>query len=305
MKKVFGFVVLNYINYSESIACVESILNISGKNYFIVIVDNDSPNGSFEVLFEKFEQHPNIRVISSGRNGGYSYGNNCGIKFLQSLGIFDVIIATSDTIVESKDILQRLENLDFLNLGIVGPKVTNLDGDDQNPMLKIMGLGYVLNIHFPFFVSFLRKAICNFFPSLMEKNQKQKNSGMKDNQGGDVYMIHGCFLYLTSHYIKKCGFLDESLFMYGEEDLLAFNCMQNNLRVLYEPSIKVIHKEARSTPKNHITFDTKSKRSIKHLIQAGVTPETASFFSVNSNNSMRNLRKKMSLHSLLFKTLRN
>ncbi len=281
--KNFGFVVLNYSNYEESIACVESILAISGKNYFIVIVDNDSPNDSFEVLFDKYVQHPNIRVISSGRNGGYSYGNNCGIKLLESLNIFDVIIATSDTLVVSKDILQQLEQIDSVDLGIVGPKVTNLENDNQNPMLKKAGLGYVLNIHFPSAASFLRKTVYKLIPFLNGIISKQKDSGRKGTQRGDVYMIHGCFLYLTSHYINQCGYLDESLFMYGEEDLLAYNCMQNNLRVLYQPSIEVIHKDAKSTPRE----------------------DNNSFTVVNSNKSMAYLKRKLKLSTLLIQALKN
>ena len=282
MKKVFGFVVLNYNNYAESIACVESILAISGKNYFIVIVDNDSPNDSFDVLFEKYGQHSNIRVISSGRNGGYSYGNNCGIKLLESLNIFDVIIATSDTLIVSKDILQQLEQVDSVDLGIVGPKVINLGNEDQNPMLIKAGLGYLLNIHFPLITIFLRKFVYKSIPFLKELIYKQKDIGRKAMQSCDVYMIHGCFLYLTSYYLKECGYLDEALFMYGEEDLLAYNCMQNNLRVLYQPSIKVIHKEAKSTPIN----------------------DSNSFTVVHSNKSMAYLRCKLKLSTLLIKVLK-
>jgi GT2 family glycosyltransferase len=283
MIKKFGFVVLNYSNYEESIACVESILAISGENYFIVIVDNDSPNDSFEVLCDRYAQYPNVRVISSGRNGGYSYGNNCGIKLLESLNIFDVIIATSDTLVVSKDILQQLGQLDSVDLGIVGPKVTNLENDDQNPMLKKAGLGYVLNIHFPSAASFLRKTVYKLIPFLKGIISKQKDSGRKGTQRGDVYMIHGCFLYLTSHYFKQCGYLDESLFMYGEEDLLAYNCMQNNLRVLYQPSIEVIHKDAKSTPRE----------------------DNNSFTVVNSNESMAYLKRKLKLSELLIQALKN
>ncbi len=55
--------------------------------------------------------------------------------------------------------------------------------------------------------------------------------------------------------------------MYGEEDLLAYNCAQNNLRVLYAPSIEIIHKDARSTPKeNNNSFRVMNmKKSIKYL----------------------------------------
>lgn len=283
MKKRFGFVVLNYKNYEESIACVESILTIDEGKYFIVIVDNESPNESFNILFTKYSGFANVKVIASGRNGGYSFGNNCGIKFLESLNIHDVIIATSDTLVVSKDILLQLEQLDSDDLGMVGPKVTNLVKDDQNPLLVKAGLGYVLNIHFPSVASFFRGAVYKTLPFLKREIYKQKNNARKNSVSGKVYMVHGCFLYLSSHYFKKCGYLDESLFMYGEEDLLAYNCAQNNLRVLYASGIEIIHKDAQSTPKEN----------------------NNSFTLHNSSNSMKYLKRKMSLSSLLLQAFKN
>lgn len=71
--------------------------------------------------------------------------------------------------------------------------------------------------------------------------------------------------------------------MYGEEDLLAYNCMQNNLRVLYQPSIEVIHKDAKSTPRE----------------------DNNSFTVVNSNKSMAYLKRKLKLSTLLIQALKN
>lgn len=277
MKKQFGFVVLNYINYGETIECIESILAITGNNYYIVIVDNHSPNNSFDILSAKYKRWSNIKVLPSGRNGGYSYGNNCGIRFLESINICDVVIATSDTLVVSKDILQQLENLDTDDLGVVGPRVTNLTNDDENPMLFKADIGYVLNIHFPSLASLLRNTFYKATPFLKGAISNHKDHRRKITQSSNVYMVHGCFLYLTRHYFKKCGYLDESLFMYGEEDIFAYNCLQSNLRVLYQPTIKIIHKDARSTPKEN----------------------NNSFTSINSKKSMEYLRKKLCLPSML------
>jgi GT2 family glycosyltransferase len=62
-----------------------------------------------------------------------------------------------------------------------------------------------------------------------------------------VYMLHGCFLCLTKHYLDKAGLLDENLFMYGEEDLMAWNCELHGLKRLYLPSVKILHKDGQAT----------------------------------------------------------
>lgn len=267
MPKQFGFVVLNYKNYEETFACVESILAIEDDRYFIVIVDNDSPNDSLDVLSERYGQHANIHVMGSGKNGGYSYGNNCGISYLATRGIHDVIIATSDTLVVSKDILQQLEAMDTPDLGVVGPHIRNLEGDIQNPMLSHINLSYVLNIHFPKLAKLLKTAMFRLSSRAQEAIKQHRDDRRDGLRHAEVFMVHGSFLYLSRHYLARCGPLDETLFMYGEEDLLAYNCYRSGLRMVYQPAIDVIHKDARSTPsENNNSFTvTNSQKSMKYL----------------------------------------
>ena len=60
-------------------------------------------------------------------------------------------------------------------------------------------------------------------------------------------MLHGCFLYLTNNFLDKVGFLDENLFMYGEEDLMSWNCEIHGLKRIILPRLKVLHKDGQST----------------------------------------------------------
>jgi GT2 family glycosyltransferase len=62
-------------------------------------------------------------------------------------------------------------------------------------------------------------------------------------------MVHGCFLYMSEHYLRHFPVLDEDLFMYGEEDLIAFNCARLGLRTTYDPLMRVYHGDSMSTNK--------------------------------------------------------
>ena len=46
----------------------------------IVVVDNDSGDGSFERMRDALKDRPRFRVVQSGRNGGCGAGNNVGIR---------------------------------------------------------------------------------------------------------------------------------------------------------------------------------------------------------------------------------
>ena len=106
-----AIIILNYNSKEDTIKYVNTI-----KNYkildTIVVVDNNSSNlDEFQEL-EKLK-NDNIFVVKSDKNGGYSYGNNFGLKFLDSLKEnYDyVVISNPDVEVEEKAFEKCFEEL--------------------------------------------------------------------------------------------------------------------------------------------------------------------------------------------------
>lgn len=74
-------VILNWRTADMTRRATEAALAaMEGIEGAITVVDNDSGDGSFEALSEAFAGHPRVRVLQSGRNGGYGAGNNHGIR---------------------------------------------------------------------------------------------------------------------------------------------------------------------------------------------------------------------------------
>lgn len=48
----------------------------------IVIVDNNSPNGSYELLVNYFSGNPLVGIVKADVNGGFEKGNNLGLRYL-------------------------------------------------------------------------------------------------------------------------------------------------------------------------------------------------------------------------------
>ncbi|MBR2290136.1 MAG: glycosyltransferase, partial [Clostridia bacterium] len=77
-------IVLNYNSKEDTIRYVGQIKNYSCIDV-ILVVDNKSTNpGEFQEL--KQLKDDKVYVIQSDKNGGYSYGNNFGLKFLEAYG---------------------------------------------------------------------------------------------------------------------------------------------------------------------------------------------------------------------------
>jgi len=248
MTILFGFVVLNYVNHQETIDCVDSITCLRGDNYRIVVVDNHSPNDSYDVLRKRFAGDARISVLQSGRNGGYSFGNNVGIAALRRAGIVDVVIATSDTRVEDAALLDRCAAAKQAGVAVLGPYVRDPNDVPQNPMESHLSLRYIAALRLGPAWDALRYLLSR------TRLRRALQIGVPDSvrsQGAgalvDVYMVHGCFLYLSEHYLSQFPLLDEDIFMYGEEDLIAYNCLRKQLRVAYDPQMRVHHRDAKST----------------------------------------------------------
>ena len=74
-------IIVNYNDVEETIKYVKEITNYNCINR-IVVVDNLSTTiGAFESL--KILESEKVKVIQSDKNGGYDYGNNFGIRYLQ------------------------------------------------------------------------------------------------------------------------------------------------------------------------------------------------------------------------------
>jgi len=242
-KKDIGFVVLNYKNYEETISCVASLTQLP-HGAPIVVVDNHSPNNAFEVLSRHFAGSAQVTVLQAGRNGGYSSGNNVGIRALRGRGIDNVVIATSDTRVESPDLLERCLTARDAGIAVVGPYVRGDEPGSDNPMLPRLTLQYIAAIHLGKLWTVM-KAVALRTVSTPRSTRTPETAPVAEP--ADVYMVHGCFLFLSEHYLRAFGELDEDIFMYGEEDLIAFNCVRRGLRVVYDPRMIIYHGDAKST----------------------------------------------------------
>ena len=74
--------------------CLNSVLKASQKiNVEVFVVDNNSSDGSIEMLEEKF---PNVILIANKDNKGFSSANNQAIKIAKGKNI---LLLNPDTVV--------------------------------------------------------------------------------------------------------------------------------------------------------------------------------------------------------------
>lgn len=133
MPKV-SIIVLTYNNLNYNIDCIDSILSKTAyANYELIIVDNQSTDGTVEYLKRLEEKKiSNVKIVFNDNNDGFAGGNNHGIR--ESEGDY-VLLLNNDTIVTRGWITSMVKHLEInKSLGMCNP-VTNSIGNES--MIKV------------------------------------------------------------------------------------------------------------------------------------------------------------------------
>ena len=118
-------IVVTYNNLALNRLCIESVLSSSYPNIELIIVDNNSTDGSVQYLDSI--RDPRVLLIKNQSNAGYASANNQGIK--KSTGEF-IVLLNNDTVCPPFLLDQLVTHLkNNPNLGLVGP-VTNAIGNE-------------------------------------------------------------------------------------------------------------------------------------------------------------------------------
>lgn len=273
------FVVLHYQAIKETIACVESLkkLEINSIYSHIIVVDNASPNESGKQLKELYKKDNQVQVVISKDNVGFAKGNNIGFAIAKNEGADFIILINNDTVIKDIEFLKKIDEIyQRTSFAVLGPDVLSVkDQVHQNPMSafelssktlrkKILKAKCILLMNKIGFTKFLVSKKNNnniFMNNYKEECSIEKKSNM---------VLHGSCLIFSPKYIDKFDGLHEGTFMYYEENILAYRCYENDLKMIYSPIVQIEHYRNVSTDMVYNKNDRKKidffyKQSIKSL----------------------------------------
>lgn len=203
-----AIIVLNYKNCRDTIACVDKLIE-TGAEAEIIIVDNASLDESYDILSKRYRDIENINVIYSSKNGGYSAGNNIGVRYaIDKFGSDTIAIMNPDIIIPKADVLYSLYNkLHSSNeYGIIGGvAITNGIFSMRRCCWNIPKSIEVVTTHF------------------IKSGNQHGNADYKwlDNGLVQSECIAGCFFMIKTDVFLNLGLFDENVFLYNEENILG------------------------------------------------------------------------------------
>nr|WP_019367273.1 glycosyltransferase family 2 protein [Pseudomonas luteola] len=215
--------VLNYKAPQESISCAESILGFCKTIDHVVLIDNDSKDGSYEAMkqWKETQNVDRVSVIASPVNSGYAGGNNFGMKWArEQFKVENFWILNNDAYVKDDAFKPLLDKITADKNTIAGSVILS----SQTGKIECYGGG----IMYP----------------LLGKS-KLLGKGLSIDEIGQLNRepdyIMGCSLAFNAEILDKVGYMDESYFMYSEEVDWQHQAKKHGIALYVAPDSQLYH----------------------------------------------------------------
>lgn len=232
-----SIIIVNYNAKAYLRKCIKSIEDTAREaSYEIIVVDNNSLDGSVEMMREEF---PQVKLIANQHNHGFSSANNQGSKV--SCGRY-VLLLNNDT-VALPGALQSMINIMDKNpgIGLLGCRLLNGDGSLQQ------SFGKPINIFYDFF----RKFISNLY-SINKNHWVGKFLVWRHSTTKEVAWVKGACMFLRRQALFDVDLMDDKFFMFFEEADLSIRIRQLGWKIVYTPEAEIVHFGGTSTATNNI-----------------------------------------------------
>lgn len=224
------------VNHKEMLrALLDSIRSCqAGVSLEVIVVDNASRDGTREMVYRNY---PEVHLIYNPQISGYA--RNCNLGIQQSQGRY-VLILNPDVVI-LQDALPRL--LSFMEsnpmVGIVGPQLIYPDGSLQ---LSCRGFSTP-------WVTFLRGLALD---GKFDNSRSIRGYLMADwshDRPLPVGWVMGAAMMARRTAIDHVGLMDDSFFLYFEDQDWCYRMWKNGWEVYYYPYARMIHHHPRASAK--------------------------------------------------------
>lgn len=240
-----GIIVLNFNTPNDVLSCINSIKDKTKTIYKIYVVDNCSSDDSLKIFSEKFVSDDQVTILKSNQNNGFSAGNNIGIKRAISDGC-DIICVTNSDILLINDAISILEDKlkNDSSIGVATPSIHSPNSDEESQFARN-------KLTYANFVS--EKSFLRHFKSFSKKHPRYQKVDCEFESDYKFYgMTYGCFYVTTSEFFIKSDYLDEDVFLFNEEDIMAYKLENLSLYTLISPEAIVLHNHHSSISKTSV-----------------------------------------------------
>lgn len=235
---LISIIIVNYNTKNLLHQCLSSIYDkTQGVNFEIIVVDNNSEDGSEELVRNKF---PDVLLIQSGENIGFGRANNLGIE--KSNGEY-VFLLNSDTILINNAVKILFDYMVAnLEVGVCGGNLFDKLGNPAISFNQLMPS--IFDEVDPLLIRLYSRV---FYGKNIFFNYTSKPMILDG-------FISGADMMIRKSVLEKVGLFDSDFFMYYEETELTWRIKRAGYKISSVPSARIIHLEGASETIKKVTI---------------------------------------------------
>lgn len=226
-------IIVNYRTKELTKACVESLqAKTEGIGYEIILVDNDSGDGSYE-YFEK--ELSGITLIRSTTNLGFGKANNLAVKDATGKYLF---FLNPDTVVKNNALVMLKASFESggSDLGVLGVYLSDQHGNAIHS-----------HAHFKKPFSQMKRKYRKLFKKmffldlLFRKKEETPKPVVSSPEMSDVDYVTGADMFIPRALFEEAGGFDPDFFMYYEETELQKRLQKMGYRRAIVGGPQIVH----------------------------------------------------------------
>lgn len=218
-----SIIIVNYNTLKLTKETIDSVIEkTKNLKYEIILIDNDSVDGSMEFLEKEYKNK--VIFVKNDKNLGFGKANNKGIKIAKGKYVF---LLNSDTLLINNAIKILF---DFM---------------EKNESCGVCG-GNLYDINMQPTVSYELSLPENVFKNMIRRRYKKNYFFNKTEIPLRVAYISGADMMIRKKILDKVDIFDSDFFMYYEETELTFRIIKKGYEVYNVPQAKIIHLEGKS-----------------------------------------------------------
>lgn len=224
--------------------CLESIVkHTRDLDYEIIVVDNNSTDGTDEEVEGVIKKHGSIRIIfiQNKDNVGFGRANNIGLEKARGR---DILFLNPDTEIKDNCLCMLctflMKNPEY---GAVGCRILYPDGSIYHPCAR--GFPTPLNVLYE--MMFLNRC----FPKSRRFGSLNLEFWDK-NDNRDVECLVGAFIIVRHAVLEQVGSFKDIFFMYGEDIDQCYRIIKGGWKIRYIADSYIVHHTEKSSEKVEI-----------------------------------------------------
>lgn len=224
-------ITVNFENYPVTEEFLKSFEKQSEQNFIIYIVDISN-------IKQEIKKRSFIRVIP-GENKGYAHGVNLGLKKAIEDGFDHFAVINNDTEADRDFSKNAASSIEENKSAIIGGKIYYYPGFEfHKDRYKKTDPGKV--------IWYAGGKIDWNHVTVHHRGVDEVDRGQFD-RFEETDFVTGCLMCFDKSVIDKVGMWDEKYFLYYEDADWCERAKRNGVKLFYDPSIIIYHKNAQST----------------------------------------------------------